>query len=209
MMFYTGAWIFGDSVAVQSVRQEPVKASHDALLERGGDPVEHLRNRQIRAHFDDVHLVLTGKVTAVRFPAGSLTRAKSRKAAGQKTDWKGPASEHDPKWQEAVIEITGVHKGKHPRGNIVVRFPSSTDVRWYKAPKFQPGQRGYFMLHKVKRTQMEPAKTVGSPTRGPKAKGPEVYAVLHPEDFQPYDREGGLKALLDSAFLKKKSEPRA
>jgi len=46
-----------------------------------------------------------------------------------------------------VIEVKQTHKGAAPQ-RIVVRFPSSHDVAWYKMPKFEPGQESFFLLKK-------------------------------------------------------------
>jgi hypothetical protein len=73
-----------------------------------------------------------------------------------------------------------------------VLFPASTDVRWYKAPKFEAGQQGYFVLHKDK---MKPSERVDARAHG-LAKGAgageeetEVFTALHPLDFQPYTQK--------------------
>ena len=87
---------------------------------------------------------------------------------------------------------------------MVIQFPSSTDVRWYKAPKFTPGQQGYFMLHKSKVTKSTKVKKAGAraglamhlAVEG-KPEVEEVYTALHPEDFQPYSEPGGIKKILD------------
>ena len=36
LIFHTTGWMFGDSVAVQSIQQLPVNKSHTALVSRGG-----------------------------------------------------------------------------------------------------------------------------------------------------------------------------
>lgn len=202
MVFHTNGWIFGDSVAVQSVKQEAVKKTHAAMLSRGGDPVQHKANRELRQRLDEAHLVVSGKVSAVRLPnemgdAGtSETRAVTSAGAGEGR----PVSEHDPKWREALIEVDDVHKGTHATKTVVVQFPASTDVRWYKAPKFHPGQRGYFILHKTTVTKAEPRETGERALTGGPEPAPEVveaYTCLHPSDFQPYGSPS--KALIELA----------
>jgi hypothetical protein len=193
-IFHTHGWIFGESVAVQSVKQEPIKQtkSHAALLSRGGDPVMHKRSRETEKRFDSADVVVSGKVTAIRLPAETGPVGKSKAAKVTK-----PVSEHSPHWREAVVEIDDVHKGKHATKNVVIRFPASTDVRWYKAPKFQPGQQGFFMLHKT-----ELAKEAKPAAKGKaKAAKPElaaVYTALHPMDFQPYSEPGGVRKIIEA-----------
>src|SRR5437773_3713160 len=144
MIFHTTSWMYGNSIAVRSLSEEALKSSHTAMLSAGDDPVERRAKRQEREHFDVADLVVSGKVVAVRLPGDS---APGQKRAGAKAP--GPISEHDPKWREAVIQVDEVHKGAHKKKQVVVRFPASSDVMWHGAPKFHPGQQGYFLLHKA------------------------------------------------------------
>src|SRR5712692_8935338 len=43
-VFYTNGWLFGESVAVQSVDHREVEESPIAFTQAGGDPVENLAN---------------------------------------------------------------------------------------------------------------------------------------------------------------------
>jgi hypothetical protein len=204
MIFHTNGWIFGDGVAVQAVRQEAVQRSHTAVLSRGGDPVQHKRQRDLQGRFDEASLVVSGRVTAVRLPpgaAGSPRRRTRAAAADPPLGAPRPASEHDPHWREAVIEVDDVHKGRHAKKDVVIRFPASTDVRWYKAPKFQAGHQGFFMLHQT---------TIGAPPEHPAGRrkartaaakrepeaGEQVYTAVSPMDFQPYHEPDGIRALI-------------
>src|SRR5436309_752824 len=47
LIFHTSGWIFGDSVAVRSLRQEPVKKTHAAMLAPGVDPVQQKHTREV------------------------------------------------------------------------------------------------------------------------------------------------------------------
>ncbi len=194
-IFHTNGWIFGDSVAVQSVKQEEIKPTraYAALLSRGGDPVMQKRDREAKTRFDSADMVVSGKVTAVRLPAETLRRSRAPAPAR-------PVSEHSPHWREAVVNIEDVHKGAHAARSVVVRFPASTDVRWYKAPKFHPGQQGFFVLHKTELPKdVEPAGPAArAPARGKAAKPEvtEVFTALHPLDFQPYSEPGGVRAAI-------------
>lgn len=199
MIFNTNGWIFGDSIAVQCIRMEPVKRTHFGLLSRGGDPVEHRRNRIVQDRFAESDAVVSGIVSAVKLPDEPTTGKRTRSNI-ESPAFTGPISEHNPHWRDALITIDQNHKG-NTQGQMVVRFPSSTDVRWYKAPKFAPGQQGYFMLHKTKVTK--PSKKVTRTAAGAMgltgdtAPGTEeVYTALHPEDFQPYSEPGGIKKIL-------------
>ncbi len=186
MIFHTHSWIYGDSVAVRAIRQEPVRASHATLLGGGGDAVARRNHRVVQQHFDAADLVVSGRVSAVRLPAEPAAAAAAPRR---------PISEHDPKWREAVVEVDDVHKGRHAKKSVVVRFPASTDVRWYAAPKFRAGQKGFFVLHKEKTQPAKPARGAAAAAK-PKAVGVDVYTALHPTDFQPFSAPGGVKALV-------------
>jgi len=195
-LFHTVGWMFGDSIAVRAVAQEPLTESHTALLTRGGDPAEHRANRELKERVDAADLVVFGTVVAVRLPVAgaSLIRA-ARAGAAAPT---GPVSEHDAKWREAVVQVASVHKGKHAKEDVVVLFPASTDVRWYKAPKFEPGLQGYFALHK---TKVKESERVDPRIRGllePAAadKEVEVYTALNQADFQPSTQQERISRLL-------------
>ena len=207
MIFHANGWIFGDSVAVQSVREEAVRPTHAALLSRGGDPIEHKRQREIGARFDLADVVVSGRVRAVRLPedaAGAGTRG-GRAAARVAPAPVRPTSEHDPHWREALVDVDEIHKGQLPGRQIVITFPASIDVRWYKAPKFQAGQRGTFLAHQTTiatKDRRPRASRRGARAARAAAVEPEatkrVYAALSPLDFQPQHEPGGLHAVIQA-----------
>lgn len=193
LIFYTQGWIFGHSIAVQSLNEEPITQSeaHAALLSRGGDPVVHKRSREVSERFDSADMVVSGKVTTIRLPAETIQQSKSGTTPSE------PVSEHSPHWREAVIDIDEVHKGKHTKKSVVIRFPASTDVRWYKAPKFEAGHQGYFMLHKTPIAKgTAPPLVKGKAAKSEAAE--EVYTALHPLDFQPYSEQGGVRQIIEA-----------
>lgn len=196
-VFHATGWIFGEGVAVRALSQEPVARKHQALMERAGEPAEHGMSRRLKQRVDSADLVVSGQVLAVRLPAGAV---EARRAAGAVPITQRPVSEHDPKWREAVIAVDKVHKGQHSTEEVTVMYPSSHDVRWFKAPKFQAGQKGFFVLHK----QKVAAEHVAPPAHGVAAAGAaagaepptvEVYTALHPLDFQPLSQPQMHKAI--------------
>jgi hypothetical protein len=209
MIFHTTNFTFGDSLAVQSISQEPAESERMAMLGDPGNPVERTAQRKTRNRYHTADVVVSGKVAAVRLPSeaaegtGATAGAASDQAPG------GPVSEHDPNWREAVIEINDVHKGSPQKKQIVVRFPASTDVMWYAAPKFHPGQQGYFMLHKeetskTKRAKKRGRKSTAAAEAEPEAESKNVYTALHPEDFQSYHEPGGIKTIIETESAKDK-----
>lgn len=202
LTFYTTSWLYGDSVAVRSLRQEPVKGEPAATQEGESDPTQRKIQRETRERFRTADMVISGKVTSVRLP-GKTTQEGDATAAASKQDLGGPVSEHDPEWREAVIEVNDVHKGNQKK-QVVLRFPASTDVAWYAAPKFHPGQEGYFLLHKAegqtpqsKHTEKKSGKRAAAAATGPKAETKEIYTALQPEDYQPYHEPSGIKAIIE------------
>ena len=162
-IFDTTGWLYGDSIAVRSLGHREVETGH---------PAEVLASRDLQAHVADADLVVAGRVTAVRLPAAPAGREAA--AAGPV----GRLSEHDPDWHEAVVHVDHVVKGSHADPDVVVRFPNSTDVAWYRVPKLRPGDDGVFMLH-------------GGPAPGERlaaAAAPPTYTMLHPLDFQPREK---------------------
>jgi len=204
MLFHASGWMFGDGVAVRSLRQEPVDDGDATSADAVDDPVERRAQKQQRSHFEDADLVVAGKVVAVRLPGDSTPRGKR---AGRPT---GPITEHDPQWREAIIQVDKVLKGAHQKKQVVVRFPASSDVMWHEAPKFEAGQEGYFTLHKAesKKPETKGAKKQRGKARGTAAekaaKTAEYYLARDPADFQPYDERGGVKLLLETESIKRK-----
>ena len=205
LIFHAHGWIFGPSVAVISMKEERIRETraHAALLSRGGDPVAHRQNRRIKQRFTSADVVVSGRVTMVRIPpeAASATLAATRaQSAADTPEPLGPISEHTPHWREAHIEIDDVHKGEHTSSSVLIRFPASTDVRWYKAPKFEPGHQGFFMLRKHASPKQAPTKA----TKGRRAakkttkSTTEHFTALHPADFQPYTQPGGVRRIIES-----------
>jgi len=178
LVFHTTGWIFADSLAVQSLGHEEATTSKVAAAAvRPEDPVGTLHARDAMTQASRADLIVTGRVSSVRVPPAEV-QARAM-ATGGTTE---RISEHAPMWQEAVINVDETHKGRERRKQVVVRFPSSTDVRWYHAPKFHAGQEGVFLLHK----QQIPA-TRAKAASLPSLKA-EQYTALHPGDFQPLDQ---------------------
>jgi hypothetical protein len=182
-VFYTNGWIFGDSIAVQSVGHEnATPTAMAALSHHPEDPVQSLHTREALGQAAAADLVVTGRVAAVRLPAAEA-QARATAATGGRTGER--ISEHAPLWQEAVIDVDQVHKGQGQPKQVVIRFPASTDVRWYKAPKFHTGQEGVFLLHKE---QLKGPAAVAATTATAPALTAQEYTALHPADFQPLDQ---------------------
>jgi hypothetical protein len=192
-VFYTNGWLFGESLAVRSVGHDPVKgaviAAAGATSAAGSEPARAAQEGKIRKRASEASLIVSGKVVAVGQPAAPITAA----AAGGPGDHE-PISEHAPFWTEAVINVDKVHRGTVGKKQLVVRFPTSTDVRWYHAPKFQVGQEGVFMLNE---DQVSGLESVGVTAAAFHPAG--TYTCLHPVDFVPADHEAEVATAIAAA----------
>lgn len=138
--FYTEGWIFGKGIAVREVGHELTKETLSAsamekLQQQHSKTRQELKETELRARIESSDLVLVGRVTRVR--------PSTATAPGPKF-----ISEHDPNWQEAVIQVISGIKGIPDGGQVVVRFPGSDDVVYYETPKFKEKQEGVFLLQK-------------------------------------------------------------
>src|SRR5262249_33833372 len=124
-------------------------------------------DRRLAARLDRAALILTGKVTEVK----AAVRAEKAR----------PSSEHDPEWQEAVIQVEKVEKGKLDGNRVTVLFAASRDIRWYGSPKLKVVQEGTFLLHK------------GDDKKELNVKG---FVVVDPLDVQPKDQLERVRKLL-------------
>ena len=85
LIFHTVSWIYGDSIAVRSLSQEPVKDSHAAMLSSGVDPAERRAQREQQEHFQTADLVVSGKVVAVRLPDEAAQTVKGAGVVASET----------------------------------------------------------------------------------------------------------------------------
>src|ERR1700674_562493 len=202
-LFFANSWRFGEGIAVRAIDFLPADyvpspsrvVSHAPTAVHGLTPArppatEALANQELQRHVEAADVVVTGRVMAVRAPSeaasGPAVRGASLRAGEAKPSAQPQRiSEHDPLWHEAVVEVTGVEKGPGAAKQIVVRFPSSRDVRWYKAPKFTPGQEGVFILRKSTEVSSSPTRMRAA---GRAQVQPEVYSAEDSADFQPMHR---------------------
>jgi len=197
-VFYTNAWIYAENLAVKSLGHEPSKGGARATAASGPlmpDPVRAAARQQIHDRAIKAAVVISGKIVAVGLPRPPVAagRAARRQA-------KPPSiSEHDPFWREAVVEVHNVHKGTIGKKQVVVRFPSSNDVRWHHAPKFHTGQQGVFSL---RADEISGHKALGAVAASLKADA-GAFTCLHPSDFQPADREAEAAIAIAAATSKK------
>jgi hypothetical protein len=175
-LFHTVSWVFGTGVAVICLALEPAHEQAVSALQAqvAAAPLEAIRTRAARAD-----LVVHGHVSEVREAA---------------RDPGAPITEHDPHWQDAVVQV---HQASHRKAagaapqKVLVRFSASRDVRWATAPKFHVGQRGMWMLGDTS-PRVAAARTA-------MALAPDHYLCVEPEDFVPEEHAAAAAAALNQA----------
>jgi len=166
--FYTTGWVFGRGVAVREVGHEPgrspvVVADQQEAVARARRDVN---DAELRAHIEKAAMVVAGRVEQVRPAELAATSGRPKRI-----------TEHDPDWQEAIIQVEDGLKGARAGEQVVVRFPGSHDVAWVGTPRFAVGQEGTFLLHKD--------STTGSPSTMIAGRSVPAYTALHKLDVLP------------------------
>jgi hypothetical protein len=192
VIFYTNSWMLGESLAVKSVGHTEVETAAAGFgfeSVNASEPAGAMSQR-LQERIVDADTVVTGKVTDVRTVSPPPT-ARGKKDALESFE---AVSEHNPIWQEAVIEVADVEKGKGTSKQIVVRFPGSTDVLWSGAPKFETGQEGVFLLKDEEKSGKSAAAS-NSTAKG-KRKATKVYTALDSEAIQPLQKVSAIRTLI-------------
>jgi hypothetical protein len=166
MVFYTTGWLYGEGIAVHAVGYASATTVTASKGRHPSRPTQRLREKELDAQLARADVVVAGKVLTTK--------------EAELEPRSGGVSHKNPKWREAVIQVEALLKGSLPHQEIVVIFPSSTDVRWHAAPKFSVGQRGIWMLN----------QDLG-----------QHYTALHPLAFQTTDEMDKVKAALERSKL--------
>jgi hypothetical protein len=198
-IFYTNAWLFGDSVAVQSTGHTEFAESATAAA-KAVSSLPSSKDRKLHEHLRDADVVVKGKVVSVGLPkqkAMSSSKAKVVKETGTTR-----YSEHSPKWNEAIVDVESVEKGQKLQKQITVRFPRTEDVAWRRALKLDPGQEGIFILHKTATAASAKKQAAGAA----KKRGVQSYEVLHDGDFLPASKASKVRNLIQSSASSKSSK---
>ncbi len=147
--FYASTWIMGKGVAVKELGHEPMPTGV-ALAATSVEPMrERLGRARLKLRLDAAETITLGKVVQIR-------KAMTATARGRLY------TEHDPDWQEAVIQVDSVYKGAVGGSQLIVRFPGSQDVRFFGAPKITVDQTGIFLLTKDVETGLPKAMLAGN-----------------------------------------------
>jgi len=171
-VFYASTQLIADSLVLVEVSHQSVPTA-TATPEGLYDALAAGEDARLVERLAQASAVVTGRVSNVRTSV----------AAATETEAPGRISEHDPQWQEAVIDVESVLKGD-VSGPVVIVYAGSLDVDWYQAPKYHPGQTGVFLLHE----ENVPAAAA--------AQYSDVYTSLDPSDVVPAEEQARVRALL-------------
>jgi len=164
VLFFANAGTFGKSVSVVEVGHTSAELESAKLRQQIAGARTQQTDQKLKQRLAKADLVIAGKVTAVKDMAG---------------EQKGAASEHDPEWEQATIQVQATAKG-NPAKTATVYFAGSRDIRWYQAPKLKVGQEGVFALQKFE----------------DKKRGLSGYAVTDRLDVQPKNQLEHIQTML-------------
>lgn len=167
--FFTEGWIFGETLAVRVLNWETAPAGAAAFSDqetKATDWVQAAAEKDLQASIKSADIVVVGRVARIQAPSvASLTESLRQLV-----------SEHNPEWQEAVIEVQETLKGSSTLKQLVVRFPNSPDVMWVGYPKFKTGQEGTFLLRQD--------SVSGASTGVLEGKTVTAYMAMSPKDIR-------------------------
>jgi hypothetical protein len=164
-IFFTNGWLYGESIAVLELGRMKIVKNNILLFDKINDEVDKLPDRRLQNRIDSAILIVVGKVIS----------AKEAESSGPMR-----LTEHDPQWWKALIEIESVEKGTYKEKTLLIAFPNSMDVVWYKAPKFKVEQEGIWILRKDDIKEVEEA----------------MYTALEPLDFHPKNNLDRIRQLI-------------
>lgn len=152
-VFFTNVRLIGESLGVEELERPAGRAADLAVQVRGAHG--ELVRDELAARLAAADLVIAGRVLSTRPAATAPELAEEGEEA----------SEHDPQWREAVLEISSVLKGNAAGKTVTFLYPGSVDVMWAFVPKAKAGQEGTWLLH-----------------RHTPEKGAAVFVVADPKD---------------------------
>ena len=164
-IFFAVPWQYGESIGVEELgsyiteSKAAAKAAAESNIERAQ---MEKSDRKLKERIDKAPRIIVGRISNI------------------KTTKRPIVSEHDPEWQEAIIEVTETIKGGSS-DKVTILYPGSQDVMWYQVPKPQIGQDGVWLLE---------SGLVG-------AAAPDQLGVADPADFLPRSELSRVKKLLE------------
>ena len=132
IFFLTKGWLYGESIAVLELERAHAQATDEkSFAQRLNNETQMSKNEAVAERIQNATLIIAGTVLKTR-----LLETKKPQ----------PIGEHMPMWAEAVVRVTSTERGPPPAEDIVVIYPESRDVMWYRTPKFRKGDSGVWIL---------------------------------------------------------------
>ncbi|MBV8978413.1 MAG: hypothetical protein JO261_01200 [Alphaproteobacteria bacterium] len=128
-----------------------------------------LSDQELHASIASADIVVVGRVSRIQAPSVPALTPQHQFV-----------SEHNPDWQEAVIEVQQNLKGAKGASEVAVHFPASPDVAWASYPKFAVGQSGTFLLRQDRVSTTPTARLTHGPATAYVA--PTRTSILSTED---------------------------
>ena len=131
-IFFTDPYWIGESIGVREIGSI---AKDDKLYENKeiSSYIKQARDKQsdeqLRKTLKESTLVVSGRVMRVNVPEG----------------YQRMATEHDPEWKEAEIQVDEFIKGKAEGKTVKILFASTKDMMFLESPKFKEGDEGIFI----------------------------------------------------------------
>jgi hypothetical protein len=176
--FFTTGWLYGEHLGLKEVGHSSADVSSDSLRQQIADVRNRADEDKLRAEIQHASLVIAGKVLATRH----LEERRS-------------ASEHDPDWWIAEVEVQTYLKGQPnaaAAGHVSFLFANSRDVMWVRSPKLAEGQQGIWLVGEYKPGGFFPEKAASR------------LVVLSPLDSHPISELERFKRLVAAAAQPKK-----
>ena len=144
-IFYTRGWVLSEGIGLVEIdrKKVPLAASaNNQLLSAIMAASQDVDNKLLQLRVQSADLVVQGKVI-------STERVDLQPLAGS-SEKPRQISEHNPGLKKATIEVTGVLSLDPSVPKVItVLYPSSHDVAWLGAPRFERGDTGVFVLSKA------------------------------------------------------------
>jgi hypothetical protein len=132
-VFFASGSVYGQSIALRELGHVPITGDLADIRRYVVEAGEKLTEDTLRRRLADAVAVVAGRV--------------AQTAEVNRRDEREPASEHDPRWFEAVIAIDVALRGIGAEKSVLVLFAGSRHVAWRKAPKLHVGHAGVWILH--------------------------------------------------------------
>ena len=169
-VFFAQASEIGREIVLKELTHRSMDVSTQALREKVMEAQQNAESTQLRARIDSAPMVVAGRVVEIK----------------EVLENRPVYTEHNPFWQDAIVQITTVLKGETTQESVVVRFASSNDIAWVSSPKFRVGQTAIWVLRHPPASKQTPIPTI-----------PEtVFVAPNPRDVRRINELNRIRLLI-------------